>query len=107
MAEVPFLVLGGEYDNATPMFTQVEPIFDALGSEDKMLGTLLEAGHMIFSMACEYTPMSECEPPYLDYEIGQPTIATAITAWLQMQLGNPDAEAFMPYTSGLWVWEDE
>jgi predicted dienelactone hydrolase len=107
MADVPFLVLGGEYDNLTPMLTQVQPIFDALGSEDKMLGTLLEAGHMVFSMACELTPMTECDPPYLDYEIGQPTIATAITAWLQMQLGNPDAEAFMPYTSGLWVWEGE
>jgi len=104
MAEVPFLVLGGEYDNLTPMATQVGPIFEALGSGDKALGTLLEAGHMVFSIACELTPLVECGPPYLDYEIGHPTITTTVTAWLQMQLGHSEAAAFMPYDSELWEW---
>ena len=105
-ATIPFLVLGGELDNATPIATQVEPIYSALGSEDKTMGNLLGAGHMAFANACELLAdlMSECEGEYLDYEVAHPTIATAVTAWLQLQLGYADAEAFMPYESSLWEW---
>ena len=104
-ATMPFLVLGAELDNATTMATQVEPIYGALGSADKTLGTLLSAGHMIFSSVCDMIPMSECTGNYLEQEIAHPTIATAVTAWLQMQLGNTDAEAVFPYESELWTWE--
>ena len=104
-ASIPFLVLGAEFDNATTMATQVEPIYGALGSEDKTLGTLLSAGHMIFSSVCDMIPMSECSGNYLEQEIAHPTITTAVTAWLQMQLGHDAAEAFFPYDSALWTWE--
>jgi hypothetical protein len=86
------------------MATQVEPIFNALGSETKVMGNLLSSGHMIFSQACEWTNYAECNEPYLSLDEGGPTINTAVTAFLQMQLGNPAAEEFMPYNSDLWEW---
>jgi predicted dienelactone hydrolase len=104
-ATIPFLVLGGEYDSSTSMATQVGPIYDALGSEDKTLGTLLRGGHMIFSSACDMAQMAECEGAYLDDDVGHPAIATAVTAWLQMQLGHEGGEEAFPYTSELWTWE--
>jgi predicted dienelactone hydrolase len=104
LAEIPFMVLGAEWDNMTPMATQVEPIFNALGSETKVMGNLLSSGHMIFSQACEWTNYAECNEPYLSLDEGGPTINTAVTAFLQMQLGNPAAEEFMPYNSDLWEW---
>jgi len=104
-ATIPFLVLGAELDNATTMATQVEPIYRALGSEDKTLGTLLSAGHMIFSSVCDMIPMSECSGNYLEQDIAHPTIATTVTAWLQLQLGNSAAEDAFPYGSELWTWE--
>ena len=98
-------MLGAELDNATTMATQVEPIYRALGSEDKTLGTLRSAGHMIFSSACDMIPMSECSGNFLEQEIAHPTIATAVTAWLQMQLGHAAAADVFPYDSDLWKWE--
>jgi len=103
-AEVPFLVLGGELDNMTPMATQVTPIYEALGSEDKRLGMLIDGGHMVFSNACEMAPMSECESPYLDFELAHPAISTTVTAWLQLQLGHDAALDTMPFDSPLWDW---
>jgi predicted dienelactone hydrolase len=104
-AEIPFMVLGGERDNSTPMATQVRPIYEALGSEVKYLGMLKDAGHMIFSMDFELTNFDECEEPYLSYELGQPEIQTAVTAFLQLVLGNPDAADYFPTDSDLWEWE--
>ena len=98
------MVLGAELDNMTPMATQVEPIYEALGSETKIMGNLLSSGHMIFSHACEWADYPECHEPYLSLDVGAPTINTAITAFLQMQLGNGAAEEFMPYNSDLWEW---
>ena len=102
---IPFLVLGAEWDNATTMAAQVEPIYGALGSEDKTLGTLLSAGHMIFSSVCDMIPMAECGGNYLDQAVAHPTIATAVTAWLQIQLGHDDAADVFPSDSELWTWE--
>lgn len=104
-AEVPFMVLGAEWDNATPMATQVRPIYEALGSEVKYLGMLKDAGHMIFSMACDLTDFDECDEPYLSTEEGHPEIQIAVTAFLQHVLGNPDAAAYFPTDSDLWEWE--
>lgn len=104
-AEVPFLVLGAEWDNATPMATQVRPIYEALGSEVKHMGMLKESGHMIFSMACQLTDFPECFEPYLSYEQGHPELQTVITAFLQMVQGNPDAADYFPTDSDLWEWE--
>jgi len=83
----------------------VGPIYEALGSEDKTLGTLLTGGHMIFSSACDMMPIAECGGAFLSQDEGHPTIATAVTSWLQMQLGHAEAEDYFPYTSGLWSWE--
>jgi predicted dienelactone hydrolase len=104
LAETPFLVLGAEWDELTPMDSQVEPIYEALGSEEKMMGNLLESGHMVFSSACELTYFEECDAPYLPIEEGHPTINTAVMAFLQMQLGNPDAASYLPFNSPLWEW---
>jgi predicted dienelactone hydrolase len=106
-AEIPFLVLGAELDSMTTMVNQVEPIYEALGSQTKVLGTLLGSGHMIFSHACDLADFAECNDPYLSFEEGSPSINTAITAFLQMQLGHGDAEAFMPYDSPLWEWTQQ
>ena len=103
-ATTPFLVLGAQWDELTTMSAQVEPIYEALGSEEKYMGNLLESGHMIFSNACELSFFDECEEPYLSIEDGHATINTAVMAFLQMQLGNPDAASYLPLNSPMWEW---
>jgi predicted dienelactone hydrolase len=86
-AEIPFLVLGAELDSMTTMVNQVEPIYEALGSQTKVLGTLLGSGHMIFSHACDLADFAECNDPYLSFEEGSPSINTAITAFFADAVG--------------------
>lgn len=102
--EIPFMVLGAEWDDLTPMNSQVEPLYEALGGDQKVMGNLLSSGHMIFSNACGLTYFEECDSPYLPIEDGHPTINTAVMAFLQMQLGNPDAASYLPFNSPLWEW---
>ena len=106
LADVPFLVLGAEKDRATPMNTQVEPIYSALGSVDKTMGMVVDGGHMVFANTCEILAnlIVECGGDYADYEIAHPTIATTVVAWLQLQLGYAEAEVHMPFESDLWEW---
>lgn len=104
---VPVLTLGGGRDTLTPMET-VTPMYEALtGAPWRALGELVDAGHYTFSDACDLLPTYEdCAPPFLDPAEAHPLINTVTTAFLDMQRGNAEAEAWLPPEDERWAWTD-
>jgi len=103
---VPTLVMGGGRDTLTPMDDMVRPMAQGLRAPSRALATLPDAGHYTFSDVCALAPTFEdCAPPYLDAATAHPLIAAVATAWLERELGNPEAAAFLPPDSPLLVWD--
>jgi hypothetical protein len=98
-------VLGGEIDELTTMSEQVGPIYDGLHSAPRMLGSLLDGGHFIFSNACTLIPSNEeCSAPYLDDDLGHPELAAVGTAFLRWARGEAAMSAHLPHTAEMWAW---
>jgi predicted dienelactone hydrolase len=102
----PVMVLGGSKDELTPMEWQVGPIYDGLRSSPRMLGSLTDAGHFLFSNACEILASTneECTDEYLLAEVGHPEVAATTTAFLRWVLGEQELEEHLPYSPELWDW---
>jgi predicted dienelactone hydrolase len=101
---VPALVLGGEWDSLTPMASQVSPIFEGLGSEDKILGEMWKAGHMAFSDACSLADFEDCHPPFVDPDVAMDEINTVSVAFLRQVLGESGMSDYLPNDPAMWGW---
>ena len=90
--DVPVLVMGGSLDDATTMSEQVGPIYDGLRTSPRMLGSLTNAGHFLFSNACDLVggENEECQGDYLKSEVGHPEVAATTTAFLRWVLGEEE-----------------
>lgn len=99
----PALVWGGDLDDITPMATQVQPIYDALGAQPADLAVLAGAGHFVFSNACDILDTyADCGAEYLQGEVAHPIIRTTSLAFLQQQMGREDAP--LPPTDSILTW---
>jgi predicted dienelactone hydrolase len=104
--DIPVMVIGGSADQLTPMEWQVAPIYDALQTTPKMLGSLTDAGHFLFSNACDLIggENDECRGDYLESEVGHPEVATTGTAFLRWVLGEDSMADHLPQTPQMWTW---
>ena len=104
---VPTLVMGGSYDDITPMAGQVTPIYAGLGAIPKHLATFETAGHYTFSDACTLIPTyPDCGEDYLDIPTAHQLIRGSTTAFLESVAGLPvDTTGWLPLEDDLVVWE--
>jgi predicted dienelactone hydrolase len=104
--DVPVLVMGGSLDDATTMSEQVGPIYDGLRTSPRMLGSLTNAGHFLFSNACDLVggENEECQGDYLKSEVGHPEVAATTTAFLRWVLGEEEMGEYLPQTPEMWTW---
>ena len=107
--QVPTMVLGGSVDDLTTVEEQVGPIYDGLTQAPKMLGLLQNAGHYVFSNACDLVSgqNEECGDPYLSTDEGHPEIAAVTTAYLRWVLGEDEMADFLPPTDEMWNWTSD
>jgi predicted dienelactone hydrolase len=100
----PALVLGGDRDTLTTMSGEVTPIYSGLGSENKRLGELIDAGHMTFSNACDLADFEDCYPPFIDIEVAYAEINAVTVAFLRSVLGEDGMDPYLPNDAALWNW---
>jgi len=105
---VPTFFLAGSLDTTSPMASQVMPLFDGLGSQEKVVAEIHTAGHLAFSNACDMLPTNdECAEPFIDVLEGHQLIKTAIAAFLGDQRGIDGMESFLPAEDERVTWLSE
>ena len=102
----PTMILGGELDGTVDWSTEVQPIWQDIGSKDSVLGELSGAGHLSFSNACTILgSFPGCGEEELADARAWELVATATTTWLRMQEGEDQVKAMFPPGDAEWTWE--
>ena len=102
---LPTLVMGGTADEQAPVDTQVQPIFDGLGSQDAALAVLDGADHFAFTNLCDLLPGDDaCVDPGIPTEDAHALVDTVVTAWLDVQLGEERAADWLPPDDARVAW---
>jgi predicted dienelactone hydrolase len=105
--EVPTMALGGSLDSVTSMTWSVNLIYDGIGTDDKYLGELHEAGHSAFMHLCELWPeLTECREPFRSQSESHALIQTTTLAFLRTVRGDLEAADYLPTASEDWSFTE-
>jgi predicted dienelactone hydrolase len=98
--DMPTMLMGGGRDEGVTIEGQLQPTFDdLLSSEPRYMVEIEEAGHYVFSNACQLLSGmagDECTEDYIDPEQGHEMIRSWTSAFLQQVQGREDACEYLP-----------
>ena len=94
---VPTLVFGGDRDTLTTMEDQVRPIYQGVGAADRMLATVVDAGHYTFSDACAIVgTYPDCSPPHVAPAEAHVVVNAMTLEWLRAAHGDVVTGGWLP-----------